>query len=125
MALYEAIFIARQDLTESQVEQLRDTYINVIKENGGQVANTEYWGLRKLAYPIKKNSRGHYVFMNIDASGAAVHEMERQMGINEDLMRSFVVRVDKFEEGPTAVLRKVREYDEPRETSNEPFADAV
>lgn len=122
MAFYEAIFVVRQDLTEAQVEQLRDTYTSIIKDNAGQVKNTEYWGLRKLAYPIKKNSRGHYTLMNIDAPAAAIHEMERQMGINEDLLRTFVVRVDELEEGPSAVLRKVREYDDPREGSPESAA---
>jgi len=125
LSLYEGIFIARQDLTESQVEHLRDTYLSVIKDNGGQVKNTEYWGLRKLAYPIKKNSRGHYVFMHIDAPGAAVREMERQMRLNEDLIRTFVVKVDQFEEGPSAMLRKSRDYDDSRELAPESAAEAV
>jgi small subunit ribosomal protein S6 len=112
MPFYETIFIARQDLAPSQVETLTQDYSKVLQDNGGSVVNVESWGLRKLAYEIKKNQRGHYVFLNIDAPVKAVHEMERQMRLNENLLRILTVKVDALEEGPSAILRfsKTRSY---------------
>jgi small subunit ribosomal protein S6 len=113
MAFYEAVFIARQDLTPAQVETLSGTVSDLIKTNGGSVTKTEQWGLRALAYRMNKNKKGHYVLMNIDAPSAAISEMERNMRINEDVLRYLTVRVDALEEGPSSFLR--RRDEEPRE----------
>ncbi len=101
MSLYESVFIARQEISAQQVEALADAYENVVKENGGSVEKRENWGLRSLAYKIKKNRKGHYVLFNIDAPADAVHEMERQMRLNEDVLRYLTLRVDELEEGPS------------------------
>jgi small subunit ribosomal protein S6 len=105
MALYENVFIARQDISAAQVEALADNFAQLIAENGGTVAKREYWGLRNLSYRIKKNRKGHYVLFNLDAPPAAVQEMERTMRINEDILRFMTVRVEKLEEGPSAVMQ--------------------
>ncbi|HUD50820.1 30S ribosomal protein S6 [Parvibaculum sp.] len=112
MALYEHIFIARQDVTQQQVEALVEQFSNILKENGGSVAKTEYWGLRNLAYKVKKNRKGHYALMNIDAPSAAVAEMERQQGINEDVLRFLTTRVEEHEAGPSAMLQNRGSRDE-------------
>ncbi len=105
MPLYENIFIARQDATAAQVEALTETFSGIIAEQGGKVTKKEYWGLRNLAYRIKKNRKGHYTLLNIDAPPAAVSEMERNMRISEDVLRLLTVRVDALEEGPSAMLQ--------------------
>ena len=87
MANYESVFIARQDISSAQVEQLTETYANIIRDNGGEVAKTEQWGLKTLTYKIKKNRKGHYVLFNLNAPAAAVAEMERNMSISEDILR--------------------------------------
>lgn len=112
MALYEHIFIARQDVTQQQVEALVEQFSNILKENGGSVAKTEYWGLRNLAYKVKKNRKGHYALLNIDAPAAAVAEMERQQGINEDVLRFMTTRVEEHEAGPSAMLQNRGSRDE-------------
>src|SRR5260221_9072928 len=104
MALYETVFIARQDISATQVEALTDTFAAVIAEGKGEVKKREYWGLRTLAFRIKKNRKGHYVLFNLDAPPAAVSEMERNMRINEDILRFLNVPVDALEEGPSAGL---------------------
>ena len=105
MPLYESVFIARQDVSASQVDGLADQFSELIKENGGEVKKKEYWGLKNLSYRIKKNRKGHYVLFNIDAPSAAVLEMERNMRINEDVIRYLTVRVDELEEDQSVVLR--------------------
>lgn len=105
MPLYESVLIARQDISAAQVEQLADELANIIAQGGGSVSKKEYWGLRNLSYRIKKNRKGHYVLMNIDAPAAALHEMERLMRLNEDILRSMTVRVEEHEEGPSAILQ--------------------
>jgi small subunit ribosomal protein S6 len=105
MPLYESVFIARQDISAQQVDTLSEGFAGLIKENGGDVAKTEYWGVRSLAYRIKKNRKGHYVLMNLDAPADAVSELERNMRINEDILRYMTVRVDELEEGPSAVMQ--------------------
>jgi small subunit ribosomal protein S6 len=105
MALYETVFIARQDITSAQAETLAQTYAQMIADNGGQVAKTEHWGLKTLAFRMNKNRKGHYVLFNIDAPSAAVLEMERNMRINEDVLRYMTVRVDALEEGPSAMVQ--------------------
>ena len=101
MSLYESVFIARQEISAQQVEALADAYESVIKDNGGSVEKRENWGLRSLAYKIKKNRKGHYVLFNIDAPADALHEMERQMRLNEDVLRYLTLRVGEIEEGPS------------------------
>lgn len=106
MPYYESVFIARQDITAAQTEALTETFTGVITEGGGQVTKTEPWGLRSLTYRIKKNRKGHYVLLNIDSPPAAVHEMERQMRLHEDVLRYMTLRVDELEEGPSAILTR-------------------
>jgi small subunit ribosomal protein S6 len=106
MALYEHVFLARQDVSQQQVDALVEQYSGLISEMGGSVAKTEYWGMKSLSFRIKKNRKAHYTLMNIDAPSDAVVEMERQMGINEDVLRFMTIRVDDFEEGPSAMMRK-------------------
>jgi small subunit ribosomal protein S6 len=105
MPFYENVFIARQDISSAQAEALTEQFSNLIAEQGGKVTKKEPWGLRNIAYRIKKNRKGHYVLLNIEAPAAAVIEMERQMRINEDVLRYLTVRVDALEEGPSAMLQ--------------------
>jgi small subunit ribosomal protein S6 len=105
MALYESVFIARQDISSAQTEALTDQFAQIIADNGGAVSKKEYWGLKSLAFRIKKNRKGHYVLLNIDAPPAAVIEMERNMRINEDVIRYLTVKVDQLEEGPSAMMQ--------------------
>lgn len=111
MALYEHVFLARQDVTSQQVEALAEQYRGVIEANGGSIAKVEPWGLKSIAFRIRKNRKAHYTLMNIDAPHAAVAEMERQMSINEDILRFMTVRVEALEDGPSAMLQK-RDRDE-------------
>src|SRR5215213_8316996 len=120
MALYEHIYMARQDVSPQQVEELTTTLTNVLTEGGGKVTKNEYWGLKSLSYRIRKNRKAHYSLLNIDAPAAAVAEMERQMRINEDILRFMTVRVDELEEGPSAMLQK-RDRDDDR--SDRPGGD--
>jgi small subunit ribosomal protein S6 len=106
MRFYETVFIARQDVTSNQVESLAQQYTNVIKDAGGQVAKTELCGLRQLAYKIKKNKKGHYVLLNYTCPSEAVTEMERQMGINEDVLRFLTVRVEGLDKNPSPLMQQ-------------------
>ena len=106
MALYENVFIARQDVPTTQVEALTNQFAELVTGLGGTVSKKEYWGLRSLTYRIKKNRKGHYTLLNIDAPPAAVKELERTMSINEDIIRYLTVRVDALEEGPSAVMQR-------------------
>ena len=114
MPLYECVYIARQDVAAPQVEALTAQFSNVIEEQGGKIAKTEYWGLKTLSYRMKKNRKGHYVLMNIDAPSPAVAEMERLMRINEDVLRTLTVRVEELEEGPSAMMQARSSRDGPR-----------
>lgn len=109
MPLYESVFIARQDISTSQVEALVEEMAALIAKDGGSVSKKEFWGLRNLAYRIKKNRKGHYVLLNIDAPAAAIIEMERVMRFNEDVLRTMTIRVDELEEGQSAVLLQKNE----------------
>ncbi len=113
MALYEHIFLARQDVSPQQVEELTAAFTGVITAGGGKVTKNEYWGLKSLSYRIKKNRKAHYTLLNIDSPHTAVAEMERQMGINEDILRFMTIRVDALEEGPSAMMQK-RDRDDER-----------
>jgi small subunit ribosomal protein S6 len=105
MAFYECVLIARQDVSATQVESLVTDYTKILEDNGGRVASSEYWGLRTLAYRIKKNRKGHYQMLRIEAPAAAVHEMERNMRLSDDVIRYLTVRVEELEEGPSAVMQ--------------------
>jgi small subunit ribosomal protein S6 len=109
MALYENVFIARQDVPATQVETLTTQFAELVTAQGGTVSKKEYWGLRSLAFRIKKNRKGHYTLLNIDAPAAAVKELERTMSINEDIIRFLTVRVDALEEGPSAIMQRSSE----------------
>ena len=120
MALYEHVFIARQDVSASQVEVITAELSNVISENGGTVAKTEYWGLKNLQYRIKKNRKGHYVLLNLDAPHVAVAELERQVRLHEDILRFMTIRVEEHEEGDSIVLRSKNDKDRrPRQDRGE------
>jgi small subunit ribosomal protein S6 len=106
MPLYEHIFLARQDISTSQVEELTKTVTDLVTSNGGSVSKTEYWGLKSLTFRINKNRKAHYTLLNIDAPATAIAEMERQMRINEDLLRFMTVRVEELEEGPSPMMQK-------------------
>jgi small subunit ribosomal protein S6 len=106
MALYEHVFLARQDLAQAQVDALAETATKIIEDNNGRVVKTESWGLRSLAYKIAKNRKAHYVMLEIDAPGDVVAELERQTQINEDVIRYMTVKVDELEQGPTVMMRK-------------------
>ncbi len=114
MPLYEHVFLARQDISPQQVDALVDQFKGVIESNGGSVAKTELWGMKTLAYRIKKNRKAHFTMFNIEAPHAAVAEMERQMSINEDIIRFMTLKVEEFEEGPSAMMQK-RDRDERKE----------
>ena len=106
MALYEHIFLARQDLAQAQVDTLTEDAGKIIADNGGKVVETENWGLKSMAYKIQKNRKAHYVMMRLDTPPAAVEELERQTRINEDVVRYMTIRVDAHEDGPSVQMRK-------------------
>ena len=104
MPYYETVFIARQDLGQAQVDALTDGFVKIIKDGGGKVHKTENWGLRNLAYRINKNRKGHYVLIETDTPPEALHEMERNMRLNEDVLRFLSVREEKLSEGPSVIM---------------------
>lgn len=106
MALYEHVFLARQDLAQAQVDALAANATDIVEKNGGKVVKTETWGLRSLAYKIAKNRKAHYVLLEFDAPGAVVSELERQTQINEDVIRYMTIKVDAHEAGPSVMMRK-------------------
>ena len=114
MALYEHVVISRQDISPQQAEALNDQIKTLIEEGGGSVAKIEYWGLRNLTYRIKKNRKGHYSLLALDAPPAAVKEMERQLGLNEDVLRTLTVRVEELDLELSPVLARRDREREPR-----------
>ena len=106
MALYEHIYLARQDVSPQQVEEMTTALTGVLTEGGGKVTKNEYWGLKSLSYRIKKNRKAHYSLMNIEAPPAAVAEMERRMGLSPDVIRFITIRVDEHETEPSIQMRK-------------------
>ena len=107
MPLYECVFIARNDVSQQQVDLIADELTTLITENGGEVKKREYWGLRGLAYKVKKNRKGHYMLLGIDAPAPAIHELERQLGLNEDVLREMTTRIEEINaEEPSAILAK-------------------
>jgi len=116
MRFYETVFIARQDVTSNQVETLAQHYTSIIKAHGGEVSKTEFCGLRSLAYPIKKNKKGHYILLNIAVEADAIKEMERQMNLNEDILRYLTIRVDELDNAPSALMQSRHYRDDQRST---------
>jgi small subunit ribosomal protein S6 len=106
MPLYEHVYLARQDLSAQQVEELSNQLSAVVGQMGGKVAKTEYWGVKSLTYRIKKNRKAHMTLFNVEAPAAAINEIERQERLNEDVLRYLTIRVDQLEEGPSAMMRK-------------------
>lgn len=109
MPLYESTFIIRQDLSRQDVDKLMDSYANIIKKDGGSIVKNEYWGLRNLAYKVKKYKRAHYNMLAINAPFAPVQEVQRLAGISEEVLRNVTVRVDAIDKEPSAIIRSDRE----------------
>ncbi len=107
MPLYEHVYLARQDVSAQQVEDLTKLFTTIIEGLGGKVTKNEYWGVKSLTFRIAKNRKAHFTLLNVDAPSAALAEVERQQRINEDVMRYLTVRVEELEEGPSAMMRKV------------------
>ena len=115
MGCYECVYIARQELTAAQAEELSAGLTNIVSSNNGEVKNQEYWGLRNLAYKIRKNRKGHYSMFHIDAPSEAIVELERNMRLNEDILRYLTVKLDNFPEGPSIMMQsKTDRTDRPR-----------
>jgi len=106
MPFYETVFIARQDLGDAQVKELAAHFSKIITDNGGKIHKTEFWGLKSFAYRMNKSRKGHYVLVEIDAPAPAVHEMERQIRLNEDVMRYQTLREEKLSTGPSVMMDK-------------------
>ena len=106
MPLYETVLIARNDVTQQQVEGVADTIATLLEGDGGAIQKREYWGLRSLAYRIKKNRKGHYMLLGLDAPSASITEMERQLSLNEDVLRFMTLRVEEISEEPSAILTR-------------------
>ena len=115
MPLYEHVMIARQDLSNAQAEGLVEHFGTVLKDNGGSVVDTEYWGVKTMAYKINKNRKGHYAFLRTDAPATAVQEMERLMRLHDDVMRVLTIKVDEHAEGPSVQMQKREERGDRRE----------
>ena len=113
MPLYETVFLVRQDVSGQAVDELVEQYKAVLSEGGGSVGRTENWGLKTLSYRINKNRKAHFALMDIDAPAAAVQEMERQMRLNEDVLRTLTIKVDEHEDGPS-VMKQKRDRDDRR-----------
>ena len=112
MPFYETVFIARKDLSDAQVKSLTEKFCAFIKDAGGKIHKTENWGLRTLAYRIQKNRRGHYVLIESETASEAIQEMERNMRIEEDVLRYMTVREEALSKGPSAIMQKHRDSDE-------------
>ncbi len=115
MPLYEHVMIARQDLSNAQAESLVEHFGTVLADNGGKLVDSEYWGVKTMAYKINKNRKGHYAFLKTDAPSGAVQEMERLMRLHEDVMRVLTIKVDEHPEGPSVQMQKRDERDGRRE----------
>src|SRR6516164_2793758 len=106
MPLYEHVVLARQDVSAQQVEEFATQIKGVIEQMGGKITKTEQWGVKSLAYRLRKNRKAHFTFMNLDASAAVINEIERQERLNEDVLRYLTIRVEEHEQGPSAMMRK-------------------
>ena len=128
MPLYESTFITRQDMSKQDVTTLTDSFSEIVKKAGGSVVKSEYWGLKTLAYKINKSRKGHYTMLAIDAPAAAVKELERNMGINEDVIRSLTIRVEALEEGASVMMnqnKRDESYGGGETTTTEVTSDAA
>ena len=105
MRLYESVFIARQDISSTQVEAMADEFAGIVTEAGGKIHKREYWGLRSLAYRIKKNRKGHYIMFNLETDAATLKEYERIMGLNEDVLRFLNIRIEEVDESPSIIMQ--------------------
>ncbi|QPM89937.1 30S ribosomal protein S6 [Pseudooceanicola algae] len=114
MPLYEHVFIARQDLSNAQAEGLIEHFGTVLADNGGSLVDSEYWGVKTMAYKINKNRKGHYSFLRSDAPATAIQEMERLMRLHDDVMRVLTIKVDEHAEGPSVQMQKRDERDDRR-----------
>ena len=123
MPYYEHVFIARQDLSAQQADALAEQFASIIKDGGGNVTKTENWGLRPLAYQIKKNRRGHYLLLNINSEHSAVAEMERQLKLNEDVIRHQTIRVDALQDEPSVVMQANERRDDRAPRGRRDFGD--
>jgi len=112
MRLYESVFIARQDISTTQVESMADEFAGIITNAGGTVHKREYWGLRSLAYRIKKNRKGHYIMFNLETDGSTLKEYERIMGLNEDVLRFLNIRIEEVDEAPSIIMQNKGERNE-------------
>ena len=117
MAFYESVVITRPELTESQVENLTNDLIAIITSENGKVISSENWGLRNLAYKINKNKKGHYFLINIDCDPSAIFEYERQMRINEDIIRFLTIKIDNISDKPSILNINTQDSIEPSQTS--------
>ena len=104
MPLYEHVYLARQDITTQQVESITKSIEDIVKKDGGSIDKVEYWGLRQLAYKIKKNRKAHYTLMNITASSDTLKELDRHISLNENILRHLTVKVEKFDEAPSIMM---------------------
>ena len=111
MPLYESTIIARQDMSRADISKIVDSFTSIIEQGGGKIIKNEYWGLKTLAYKINKARKGHYAMLGIDAPSSAIKEMQRNIGINEDIIRSLTVRVEALEDGPSAMMQQNRRDD--------------
>ena len=114
MRLYESVFIARQDVSAQHVEALTKDFTAIIENGGGKIHKHEYWGLRALAYRVKKNRKGHYVMLNVEADNDTLREYERIMGLNEDILRFINIAIEEVEEGPSIMMQVQRTERSPR-----------
>lgn len=114
MAIYECVYIARQELTAAQAEQLSKDLTKIVSSNSGEIKRQEYWGLRNLAYKIRKNRKGHYTMFHIEAPASTIEELERNMRLNEDILRYLTVKIDVLPEGPSVMM--TARPDRPRRT---------
>ncbi len=105
MAFYECTFVTRPDFSRADVQKLTDTLSKIVTDGKGSIVKTEYWGLRQLAYKINKMSKGHYTMLGIDCEAATLKELERNMGINEDIVRTLTVRADTMDTTPTVMMQ--------------------
>ncbi|MFD1341792.1 30S ribosomal protein S6 [Litorisediminicola beolgyonensis] len=118
MPLYEHVFISRQDLSNAQAEGLIEHFTSVLSDNGGKLVESEYWGVKTMAYKINKNRKGHYAFLRTEAPAEAVQEMERLMRLHDDVMRVLTIKVEGHDEGPSVQMQKRDERDGRRERRN-------
>ena len=123
MRLYESVLIARQDISAAQVESHVDEFAKIIENGGGSIKKREYWGLRSLAYRIKKNRKGHYVLLNLEADSESLNEYERIMGLNEDILRFMTIRIEEVDEEPSIMMQAKSERGDRRSSAADASSD--